>query len=92
MARLLIRDATRGELRGDGRLQPTVEKRIGMNRKQGKVQVKSGRRTFYVEPGPHGAIFEEDSGGMLVPAKGLNPTEAEQLRQIAETRMPPRPR
>ena len=69
-----------------------VEERIGMNRKQGKVRVESGGRTFYVEPGPHGAIFEEDSDGVLVPAKGLTPGQAEQLRQIAETRMPPRPR
>ena len=64
-----------------------------MNRKQGKVRVERGGRTFYVEPGPHGAIFEEGSDGrMLVPAKGLTPTEAEGLRQIAETRMPPRGR
>lgn len=63
-----------------------------MNRKQGKVRVESGGRTFYVEPGPHGAIFEEGSNDMLVPAKRLTPKEAGQLRKVAETRMPPRPR
>jgi hypothetical protein len=61
-----------------------------MNRKQGKVRVENDGRTFYVEPGPHGAIFEEDSGGMLVPGKGLTAGQAERLRQIAETRLPPR--
>jgi hypothetical protein len=63
-----------------------------MNRKQGKVQVESDGRMFYVEPGPHGAIFEEDSDGMLVQAKGLTPRDAERLRSLAETRMPPRAR
>jgi hypothetical protein len=63
-----------------------------VNRKQGKVQVESDGRTFYVEPGPHGAIFEEDSDSMLVPAKGLTSGQAERLRQLAETRMPPRAR
>ena len=63
-----------------------------MNRKQGKVRVEGGGRTFYVEPGPHGAIFEADSDDVLVPAKGLSPGEAERLRKVAETRLPPRPR
>jgi hypothetical protein len=62
---------------------------VGLNTKQGKVQVTSGKRIFYVEPGPHGAIFEETSDGVLVPVRDLTPEREERLRRLAKTRKSP---
>jgi hypothetical protein len=60
-----------------------------MNMKQGKVRVEMNGKTYHVEPMEHGAIFEEDSDGTLMPAKGLTAEQEARLRAIAQTRKPP---